>query len=196
MASRRKMRFVKFDEIEDVIVSLELVALTAPLVINQPSYWKWMIVGAQSALQGAMVCALRRKATTNISVLSDRSAREWLEWYEQSRDNPEAPQPGEQKLASFGVLLKRCLSTLALKLTEQQHADINRLHCHFRNNFAHFAPQGWIIERVGLPRIVGAALHAVEDLMGTVWMPRGRSRRLKKALRTARTATSGSHTEL
>jgi hypothetical protein len=33
--------FVRFDEIEDVRVSLDLVALLAPLLDRNPSYWKW-----------------------------------------------------------------------------------------------------------------------------------------------------------
>jgi len=50
-------------------------------------------------------------------------------------------------------------------LTRQQCRDIRRLHREFRNNFVHFIPTGWGIEKVGLPRIIGAALDVVEDLM-------------------------------
>jgi hypothetical protein len=35
------------------------LALLAPLIRDKQQYWKWMIIGAHSALQGAMVCALR-----------------------------------------------------------------------------------------------------------------------------------------
>ena len=71
--SNREMLFVKsgrgtmtpmtdeylyFDEIEDVLSSVDLLAMIVPLVDEQPSYWKWIIVAAHSALQGAMVCAL------------------------------------------------------------------------------------------------------------------------------------------
>jgi hypothetical protein len=49
--------FVRFTEIEDVVVSAELVAHLAPLLDSQPSYWKWVIVAAHSALQGHGVCA-------------------------------------------------------------------------------------------------------------------------------------------
>jgi hypothetical protein len=48
--------YIRFnDEFEDVLASVELVALVAPRLCDNPSLWKWMIVGAQSALQGAMV---------------------------------------------------------------------------------------------------------------------------------------------
>ena len=33
------------------------------------------------------------------------------------------------------------------------------------NNFAHFTPKGWSIEKAGLPRMIGAALDATEALM-------------------------------
>jgi hypothetical protein len=50
--------YIRFDRFEDVVASVELVALIAPELRHNPSCWKWMIVGAQSALQGALVCAL------------------------------------------------------------------------------------------------------------------------------------------
>jgi hypothetical protein len=50
--------YIRFDEIEDVVVSVELVAYLAPILDAHPSYWKWIIVAAHSALQGAMVCVL------------------------------------------------------------------------------------------------------------------------------------------
>jgi hypothetical protein len=52
-----------------------------------------------------------------------------------------------------------------LKLSRAQADDIARLHKHFRNNFAHFVPKSWSIEKAGLPRIVRAALDAIETLM-------------------------------
>jgi hypothetical protein len=75
-----------------------------------------------------------------------------------------------------------------LVLTRRQHDDIKRLHEHFRNNFAHFIPKGWSIERVGLPRIIEAALYAAEILMNRVAhrLDEDQQRRLKEALATAR----------
>jgi hypothetical protein len=60
-------QYIRFDEIEDVLTSVELIALTAPLLKASPSYWKWIIVGAQNGLQGAMVCFLA--GTNGIGVL-------------------------------------------------------------------------------------------------------------------------------
>ena len=34
---------VRFDKIEDVLASSDLIALVAPLVKKKPSYWKWIL---------------------------------------------------------------------------------------------------------------------------------------------------------
>src|SRR5215510_3143470 len=70
--------YIRFDEIEDVVVSAELVAHLAPLLDTHPSYWKWVIVAAHNAMQGAMVCALTD--STGTSVL-DESAKKVLDWH-------------------------------------------------------------------------------------------------------------------
>ena len=100
-------------------------------------------------------------------------------------------------MAEFDVLLKRCTTKdgrfdPALVLTPQQKKDIDRLHKEFRNNFAHFTPKGWSIEKEGLPRIMGAAMDATEWLMShdrvTYRMSGNRLRRLKANLKAARAA--------
>ena len=156
--------YVRFDEYEDVLASVELVALLAPMVQQQPQCWKWIIVGAHSALQGAMVCAFVDSSGTLI--LEKKSRAKTLKWY-----NTDATTRGEhpkERLADFGDLLKVGLrgshNREPLLLTRQQCRDIRRLH-EFRNDFIHFTPKGWPIEKAGLPRIVGAALDAAEGLM-------------------------------
>jgi len=155
--------FVRFDEIEDVLSSVDLVETIVPLLKQHPSYWKWTIIAAHSGLQGAMVCAL--SDTSGVSVLNEKSARKWNKWYLHKKgDWP------EERLADFNVLLTRCqengyMQGQPLKLGSSQLADIERLHEHFRNNFVHFVPKGWSIERGGLPRITGAAMDALETLM-------------------------------
>src|SRR5262245_8208016 len=157
--------YIRFDEIEDVLASVDLIALVAPLVREKPWYWKWIIIGAQNALQGAMVCAFAD--TSNTSILTKRSAAKMLDWLNADPAS-RGPYP-EERLADFGELLDRCIAGTPnfepLVLTSRQHADIKRLHEHFRNNFAHFTPKGWSLEKVGLPRIIEAALYAAEILM-------------------------------
>ena len=180
--------FLHFDEIEDVLSSLDLLVLTVPLVKKQPSYWKWVLVAAHSSLQGAMVCALRD--TAGISILEKDCAREMLEWF----DHGEGERPKE-RLADFGTLLRRCRKTRCmdghpLKLSEAQSQDVSRLHREFRNEFAHFIPKGWSIEKAGLPRIIRAAVDTTEILMThprvICKLSGNRKRRLADRLKVAR----------
>jgi hypothetical protein len=181
-------KFVQFDEIEDVLSSLDLLALVLPLVRTQPSYWKWTIVAAHAGLQGAMVCALRD--TSGVSILEKQCAREMLNWF----DTRHGERP-EEKLADFATLLTRCrkaswMEGQPLKICNAQINDIRRLHRDFRNNFAHFIPKGWSIEKAGVPRIIKAAVDATEILMGhsrVIYKLSGnRKRRLAHRLKTIR----------
>jgi len=188
----RKMgkQFIRFDEIEDVLTSVELIALTAPLAKASPSYCKLIIVGAQNGLQGAMVCLL--SGTNGIGVLDKTSAKKVLAWHQ----DQQGPYP-EERLAEFGELLKRCRNRptgKSLLLTEPEMRDIEKLHGALRNNFAHFRPKGWSIERAGLPRIVGVALNVIEQIMFgdelSYKLSGNRTRRLRKGLGVARKALS------
>jgi|EndMetStandDraft_3_1072993.scaffolds.fasta_scaffold26320_4 hypothetical protein len=160
--------YVRFSQYEDALASFELVALMAPLVRDKPQYWKWVIVSAHNALQSAMVCAYADITTgdsTGTSVLTEKSAEKVLAWLSTAT-------PGlypKERLADFPELLKRCVAGKPnfepLVLTPKQHKDIERLHDVFRNNFVHFTPKGWSIQKAGLPRIICAALDAAEELM-------------------------------
>lgn len=180
--------FIRYDEIEDVLTSIDLIAIIAPLAKASPSYWKWLIIGAQSALQGAMVCLLT--GTNSIGVLDKKSAKQVLQWHEdRSGSYP------EERLASFNDLLNRCITRpigkpLALSASELE--DVERLHAILRNNFAHFQPKSWSIERAGLPRILNVALSVVEEIMLGEELNHklsgNRKRRLRKGIATARRA--------
>ena len=78
-------QYLHFDEIEDVLCSLELFALVTPLLGKHPDRWKWVIVSAHAAMQGAMVCALRD--TSGVSVLEKECAREMLKWFNTQRES-------------------------------------------------------------------------------------------------------------
>src|SRR6476469_8093471 len=70
--------YVRFDQYENTLVSLELVAHFASLVREKPQLWKWMIVGAHDALQDAMVCAYAD--STGTSILTKKSGTRMLDW--------------------------------------------------------------------------------------------------------------------
>jgi hypothetical protein len=184
----RARDYLRFDAIEDVLSSLDLLALVAGLVRKQPSYWKWMIVAAHGGLQGAMVCALND--TSGVSVLDNKSARKTLKWYDARKGT--MPQG---RLADFKSLLARCqdksrMEDEPLVLTKEQLKDLRRLHEEFRNNFSHFTPMSWSIEIAGLPRIVGTAVDCIEYLMGCtqalIKLTGNRKRRLSKNIKETR----------
>ena len=72
--------------------------------------------------------------------------------------------------------------------------DIEKLHGALRNNFAHFRPKGWSIERAGLKRIIGVALDVIEQIMFgdelSYKLSGNRKRRLRKGLDVSRRALS------
>src|SRR3954471_25008861 len=73
-------KHVHFDEQEDVLASLELVAEIVPLLKKRPAFWKWAIIGSHSALQGAFVCYVQ--GTSRVEVLDKRTAEKWGRYYE------------------------------------------------------------------------------------------------------------------
>lgn len=177
--------YIRFDEIEDVLTSIDLLAHIVPLVKSSPSQWKWIIIGAQNGLQSAMVSVLG--GTSGIDVLSEKSRQRVLVWHEKRNRN--VPYPNE-RLAEFAVLLERCRNAGFLDLKEVEAKDLWRLHNELRNNFSHFVPMSWSIEKAGLPRIVNTALNCVEILMSKDEVRRkmsgNRIRRLERGLERAR----------
>jgi hypothetical protein len=99
MAIKPSEVYVRFDEFEDVLASIELVALLAPFVREDPQYWKWIIVGAHSALQGAMVCAHVDSSGTSI-LKKQKKCR---------GKKPKRPKTPREELTDFEDLLKRCV---------------------------------------------------------------------------------------
>ena len=91
-----------------------------------------------------------------------------LDWLEKHSGDPP-----KERLADFNTLIKwgcnsqrmSYLGGVPLSLSDQQRKDLRRLNDEFRNNFAHFTPKGWSIERVGLPRIILTAVDAIHHLM-------------------------------
>ena len=174
------MSYVRFDEIENVLASLDLLATLAPLVKKRRSHWKWIIVGAHDALQGALVCAVAD--TTGTNLLSKKSAKKMLDWLEDTSRK----YPGEY-MADFATLLQRA----AVTLPSQDAKDMRKLH-RLRNDFAHFTPKGWCIELAGLPRIIEATLRLIERLTQSdrveYRMTGNRKRRVRSNMKSARRA--------
>ena len=59
----------------------------------------------------------------------------------------------------------KCMSDKPLQLSAAQVSQLSKLNDHFRNEFIHFKPQGWYIERALLPQIILTTVEIVEMLM-------------------------------
>jgi hypothetical protein len=151
--------YVSFDEYEDVLASTDLLALVAPTLQKMPSNWKWMILAAQNGVQGSLVCAVQDSTATNI--LHRDSAARTLEWLATLEGNPP-----KEILADFRQLLKRYRKKYPCHcITAEQIRSLHTLHREFRNSFAHFTPQGWLIETAMLPPLVASALELISEAM-------------------------------
>jgi hypothetical protein len=95
-----KVPHVRFDEEEDAVAALELVATVSADLKKNPSLWKWIVMGTQNALQAAMVLALQ--GADGCGALRDKSQERNRKWLAK----PEGPQP-KVIMADYGTLLYR-----------------------------------------------------------------------------------------
>src|SRR4030095_3218685 len=120
----------------------------------------WVVIAAQNALQGALVCALSN--TDRLGALRPDLQKRWRTW----GDNGEGDAP-DRKLADFKTLLKwgcdaprmSFMGGKPLGLTDAQLQELEWRHDGYRNDFSHFTPMGWSIDLSRFPRMV---LTAVE----------------------------------
>jgi hypothetical protein len=156
---------INYSELTDVIASVLLIAELIDDVSEQPLLWKWIILGAHSAIQGAMVCNLNGTSVTG--ALSDKSRAKVLKFLEHHEAGEEPPT---EWLATFEDLLdriqdpKRADEGVVWMQTEVQRSRMVSLHS-LRNDFMHFKSMGWTIVADGLPEMIGTALECTEFLM-------------------------------
>lgn len=161
--------YLSTDEFEDVQASLLLVRDALIAVKTAPPYWKWAILAAHSALQGACLCILTRSdglgALTDASseALADKLYGETASGRKIDDKTINWPEPRVEELPE---LLKRLPHDLRVSLPgRKEHSygfelagDLRRLH-EFRNQFTHFSSTGWSIEIGGLPRMIERAIN-------------------------------------
>ena len=85
--------YISFNEVGDVLASVDVIAVLAPTLGDNPLRWKWVILAAHSAMQGAMVCAYADSANT--SILSKKSEAKMWAWFNNR---------ASRKIASAGEL--------------------------------------------------------------------------------------------
>jgi hypothetical protein len=180
-------KYVRYDEIEDVLASTHLLALVIPRLNQESLFWKWAVIAAHNALQGAIVCALHDGI--GVSVLTDKSARAVLNWHQHS--SPTTDYPRERLEVFWGLVRRFCRAnpTAKEKITRAQIRDIHKLQ-HRRNDLEHFTPKGWSIEKADLSKIIGTAIDFIELAMQhdkvTYRLTQDQVRRLSSNLATGR----------
>jgi len=154
------------DEIGELIDAVEHSAELARGIAANPAKWKWLVLALHSAVQGALVCALRGGDTSGTAVLAN--AGEVLAWL---NGGCEPPHPRE-RLANLMDLYRRARKVSYLptpytfKGTSEITKDLKTLSS-LRNTFVHFVPMGLSVEVGGLPRVARNCCVVIESLAVT-----------------------------
>lgn len=184
-----KPHYLRTDEREEAIRSLEWAEQQARSLADDPYFWKWVLIALHNATQGFMVLALWNG--NGLLALRDKIAAKWLSAYEKGD-----PYPVE-KLDEFPNLYKK------VKDNDNFHVigagpfvpgpthDISftRLN-EYRNEFIHFTPKGWSLQLRGLPRVCLDALDLIEffgwESTAVLWHKQVLVSRAKRAVKRLR----------
>jgi len=173
--------YMRTNEFTDVQSSLRMVVNTLHLVPSDPSYWKWVILAAHSAVQGACVCLLTR--TDGGGALSKQNEREWIDFHQLGTQKAITENSGanwilgdrktpDTFIAPLPVLLRRLPKEFRVEIPDKpnvvatglRNQDFQRLH-KIRNKFTHFESIHMSLEVAGLPRIIGEAISLIERIV-------------------------------
>lgn len=167
--TRENPGWLRVDERQDLVNSLEHAVKIARTVHSEPRNWKWLLIVIHNALQGALVSVLT--GTHGLGALEKRCIAEWLDWHEQKRAGSKAPPPKEFLASPLDLYCrakqKHLMSEFGgspITTTKQQDADVRSLNW-FRGELIHFKSRIWSIEIQGLPRIVLTAVEIIEQLL-------------------------------
>ncbi len=202
-------KYVRTDERQDVLASLEHCALSLSQAGQSDRAWKWVVLSLHSALQGAMVCHL--SGTAQLGALTKKRAAKWLKWHERDRrgeikriqdvDEFGRPitriekredEPPVDFVANADELFER-LSCPSLRIEngcggiisiiEKQGKSFKRLH-KLRNQFSHFSPKGWSIELEFIEEVIDDVLDVLCSILDDHWPFRNMPEEDKIALRS------------
>ena len=176
--------WLRTDEALEAITSLEMACDQLPKVMDNPHYWKWVVISLHNALQGYMVLAL--KGSDGLNVLTTKCAKRWLAAYWQK--NGAFPQP---QMDSFSNLYKKIQAGRELydegircgRILDRKNSDLMLMYVNsqpfkpegtqtasvemlkeLRNDFIHFLPKGLSLEVGGLPRVVEDCVDLIDFL--------------------------------
>jgi len=169
-------RWIRTDEAEDVAGSMRHALRCKEFLAVDDQAWKWFALALHSALQGACVCHLVTTASP-VGAVTKRNAAEWLVYFEESRDNPELPNP-HTYLMNFPELLKAIRKPQSagdrsnqqgVALEDRELEWLARFNDQIRNQFVHFEPRGWSIEVPGMPNLAKLIVRLISDIALQGW---------------------------
>lgn len=184
-----KPRYLRTDEREEAVRSLEWAEQQARSVADDPYLWKWVLIALHNAAQGFMVLALWNG--NGLLALRDKVAVKWLTAYEKG-----GPFPVE-KLDEFLNLYKKVkdngnfhtVGAGPFVPSPDQDASLERLN-EYRNEFIHFTPKGWSLQLLGLPRVCLDVLDLIQffgwESTAVLWHKQALVSRAKRAVKRLR----------
>lgn len=171
MNEAASQNWLRWDCPKEVVASLSHLSNCIALVETDPAAWKWAILALHNALQGAMTCHLT--GTAGVGHLSQKSAEEWLAWYE-AKDPNSPPRIYQAKPEDLFKRLHRPQSRVEancgrmLTITPKQKNSFKILN-DLRNEFTHFSIDGWGLELSSLPQIFDNILDIIYLISEDDW---------------------------
>lgn len=189
--------WIRTDEAEDVAGSVRHAVRCWTLTPGDPQAWKWVLLALHSALQGACISHLVTTASP-LGIITDRNAREWVEYLESSRTDSTL-RPPKTHLMGLPELLKAArkpgtagsgYDMASIQLSDEEFEWLKRFHRDIRNQFVHLSPQGWHIEVSGVPDLAKLVARLIGEIMDIGWAFRRKPSAWRLALRSDLTALS------
>ncbi len=176
-------RYLRTDEQEEAVRSLEWAEVQANLIATDCYLWKWVLISLHNAVQGFMVLGLWNG--NGLLSLTPKAAEKWLIAYNNGKPFP------VDKLDNFLNLYNKIKDPNNFNTFGSSHfipsnhdASFKYLN-DFRNEFIHFTPKGWSLELAGLPQICLDILDLIQFLgwntTAILWHKQTLPKRAKKA---------------
>jgi hypothetical protein len=185
---KRSPKWLRTDEREDAVRSLEWTCELADRVPGDIHVWKWLLIALHNTVQGYMVVALEKG--DGLLPLRPRLATQWLRALE-----GKGPFPVEKLddfLALYGKIKAPANFQTPFSPSQDEDEQITRLNG-FRGYFTHFTPKGWSLELAFLPPIVIASAAVIRWATfdaGAIWYKASSTNRTKRSLSKLRRLTN------
>lgn len=183
------MPYLRTNEHEEAVRSLEWAELQARSIASDGYYWKWVLIALHNAAQGFMVLALWNG--NGLLAMPPKLAAKWLAAYEAGMP---LPRDALDRFLNLYAKVKdesnfHYLGSTPFRPGASHDASFKYLN-EFRNEFIHFTPKGWSLLLPGLPAMALDVLNLVEHFgwqsSGILWHERALPVRAKWALRRFR----------